>query len=102
MPKNEKIYKIYDPEFEDNSVVIEKPGQEVKLKGYSKFRFVAVKLAKIWDVYEYTTGAKLTECTATTLVEAKKQAREYLNKNCNMDAKVLQEKINEWPVLNSD
>jgi hypothetical protein len=76
--------------------------QEVKLKGYSKFRFLAAKIGKYWSVHEYTTGRCVSVGYNTNLAVAKKTARTYLDKHTGQETKIMKEQISMFEALNGE
>jgi hypothetical protein len=95
----ERKFKVYDPEFQNDTVLTTQEGELVKLKGYSKFEFIAIKLDNTWNIYEKTTGKRLSDGDKA-LHLAKKQARDYLNQHTDKNPEILRNQIAKFPRLN--
>jgi hypothetical protein len=74
--------------------------EEIKLKGYSQFRFCAYKLDRLWFIHELTTGHGLNIGYNKTLAAAKKAARQYLEDNIKGDKQKLTNKLRELGTIN--
>jgi hypothetical protein len=74
--------------------------EETKLKGYSKFRFFCFKTGKYWFICEWLSGRQVSGGSCTTLAEAKKTAREYLEENTEGDMQKLKDAIEKKGIVN--
>jgi hypothetical protein len=104
MPKKKtettlKRYKVRCPETQEIETV---KAEEIKLKGYSKARFIAYKDENHWWIHEMTTGMGVNVELQTTLAKAKQSSREFLAEKTGKDQKVLLEEIARHEVLNKE
>lgn len=72
-----------------------------KLKGYSKFYFVAHKEGKHWCFREFYTGCTVHDMPGSgNFEQIKRDARAYLKRYTDGDATVLQARIDEVGSIN--
>lgn len=78
--------------------------EEIKLKGYSKIKFIAFKdpVSNFWFVHDLIHGKCVQKDTqVTTLASAKQSARAYLEKHTGKNQKLLMDRLVMFPALNS-